>query len=91
MLLAETVHFVVNLVLNVVIRQLAANLLLHASIKPTHMRYLITATGTQPALTHWFDTENNLRADLNMVVYDLMKCIYTTDGVTWKPILEDHL
>jgi len=64
---------------------------IYASIKPTNMRYLITARGIEPALTHWFENENNFRADLNMVVYDLMKCIYTTDGVTWKPIQEDHL
>jgi hypothetical protein len=55
------------------------------------MRYLITATGIEPYLTHWFEAENNFRADLNMVVYDLMKCIYTTNGITWNPILEDHL
>lgn len=55
------------------------------------MNYLITANEMNPFLTNWYDYENHYRDDLNMVVYDLIKCIYTTDGKTWFSIVEDHL
>ena len=55
------------------------------------MRYLITTEGSSPFLTAWFDPENNFNPDLKMVVYDLMKRVYTTDGKTWLDIEIDHL
>jgi len=56
------------------------------------MRYLITTKDTYgPALTDWFDPENHFNPDLEMVVYDLLKYKYTTDGKTWHDIEVDHL
>lgn len=59
------------------------------------MKYLITYTdkdGTfNPFYTNWFDSINNFREDLNMVVYDLRADLYTTDGKVWLTIEEDHL
>lgn len=54
------------------------------------MRYLITFTdGTTPFLTKWFDRENHFTE--NMIVYDLEFNQYTTNGVDWLQIEEDHL
>lgn len=56
------------------------------------MRYLITTKETySPFLTEWFDAENNFNAELDMIVYDLSKNLYTTDGVNWIEIKVDHL
>jgi len=55
------------------------------------MNYLITADGMEPFLTKWYDYENNYRADLNMVVYDLDNQCYTTNGTDWKELEVDHL
>jgi hypothetical protein len=53
------------------------------------MRYLVTMPDNEPFFTEWFDTENHFAE--TMVVYDLAKGLYTTDGVTWEEIQEDHL
>jgi hypothetical protein len=36
--------------------------------------------------TNWFDAENHFNAELGMVVYNLIKHIYTTDGINWSEI-----
>jgi len=55
------------------------------------MRYLITIKNGEPFLTKWFDPKNNFNADLGMIVYDLVKNKYTTDGKKWDDIEIDHL
>lgn len=56
------------------------------------MRYLITTKeGKSPFLTAWFDPENHFNPDVEMVVYDLYKSVFTTDGKTWYKIDVDHL
>lgn len=55
------------------------------------MRYLITTNKNPPFFTEWFEPENNFNSEIGMVVYDLCKFVYTTDGVNWKEIQEDHL
>ncbi len=55
------------------------------------MRYLITTKTYKPFLTKWFKPENHFNNDLNMVVYDLLKNKYTTDGKKWHEIEVDHL
>lgn len=52
------------------------------------MRYLITGID-EPFMTAWFDAENHF-AD-GMVVYDLSRGLYTTDGDVWHVIEQDHL
>jgi len=55
------------------------------------MRYLITMKEHEPVLTKWFDAENNFNLDADMVVYDLVEDLYTTNGVDWYEISIDHL
>ncbi len=55
------------------------------------MRYLITTKEGVPFLTEWFIAENNFDANAGMVVYDLAKQVYTTDGEIWHEIEIDHL
>ena len=56
------------------------------------MRYLIiTKEPYLPFLTSWFDAENHFNADLEMIVYDLLKDKYTVDGVKWHDIEINHL
>ena len=56
------------------------------------MRYLITTNEAYgPFLTNWFDPENHFNKEIGMIVYDLVKHIYTTDGTTWNDIELDHL
>jgi hypothetical protein len=55
------------------------------------MRYLITTKTDKPFLTKWFDPENNFNPDYGMVVYDLYKFKFTTDGKTWHKIEVDNL
>lgn len=52
------------------------------------MRYLITGVG-DPFLTNWFEYENNFIP--GMIIYDIISCMYTTNGKDWEPIPEDHL
>lgn len=53
-------------------------------------QYLITFTnGESPSYTNWFDPENHFAE--GMVVFDLYKHLFTTDGINWKNIQEDHL
>lgn len=54
-------------------------------------RYLIICDGQLPAVTHWYDYDNNYNSDLNMVVFDFAVMKYTEDGLTWLEIQEDHL
>ena len=60
-------------------------------VKTKAMRYLITTNDQTPYLTDWFDAENHFNAEVGMVVYDLAKGIYTTNGEKWEQIEEDHL
>lgn len=53
------------------------------------MRYLITTIEETPFLTEWFEPENHFSE--GMVVYDLYKNKYMTDGKTWLTIEYDHL
>ena len=53
------------------------------------MKYLVTIKGSTPFLTKWFDIENNYME--GMIVYDLAKLEYTTDGENWNEIEIDHL
>lgn len=56
------------------------------------MRYLITTNdGSQPFLSDWFDAENNFKEGIRMIVYDLYKNQYTTNGKIWQDIKVDHL
>ena len=55
------------------------------------MRYLITTNTHAPFFTTWFCPVNDFNAEVGMVVYDLETGLYTTDGVTWKEIEENHL
>ena len=53
------------------------------------MDYLITEKGKSPIFTNWYDYENNYNE--GMVVYDLINCKYTIDGINWIEIEIDHL
>lgn len=55
------------------------------------MQYLITTNVQRPYLTKWFDADNHFNPDVEMVVYDLIRFVYTTDGHNWEPINIDHL
>lgn len=55
------------------------------------MRYLITTKNEMPFLTKWFQAENHFNSQLQMVVYDLVECKYTTDGKIWNDIEIDTL
>jgi hypothetical protein len=55
------------------------------------MRYLITTKSEEPFFTNWFESENNFDAKLEMIVYDLLNCLFTTDGKEWNTIQFDHL
>lgn len=57
-------------------------------------RYLITYTEeetTKCYYTHWFDPENHFPDSGKMVVIDLVKNQYMTNGKDWLDIEEDHL
>lgn len=54
-------------------------------------RYLITMDGEEPFTTEWYDFQNNYRADLNMIVYDLHNNLYSTNGIDYKELENDHL
>jgi len=54
------------------------------------MRYLITSINP-PALSNYFDIENNFDSSISMIVYDLLECKYTEDGIVWSDIIIDHL
>jgi hypothetical protein len=57
-------------------------------------RYLITYTEeseTKCFYTHWFEPENSFPAKGEMVVIDLVKNQYMTNGIDWLDIEEDHL
>lgn len=56
------------------------------------MRYLITFTdGKSPFLTDYYTSDNNFVIGNNMIVYDLYKNAYTSDGKIWIEIEVDHL
>ena len=55
------------------------------------MRYLIATKSGDPFFTQWFTAENNFNVELEMIVYDLYTCQFTTDGKNWNPIEDDHL
>lgn len=58
----------------------------------TFMRYLITTKEVKsPFLTEFFEPENHFNQDVEMIVYDLLECTFTTDGKTWHDIEIDHL
>ena len=44
-----------------------------------------------PFLTDWFEPENHFNSEVGMIVYDLHKNQFTTDGKIWKEIEVDHL
>ncbi len=52
------------------------------------MNYLILRDG-EAFYTNWFDYENNYND--GMVVFNLLTDTYTTDGINWKEIEQDHL
>lgn len=56
------------------------------------MNYLILYQGTHERsafYTNWFDPENNYIE--GMTVFNLLTHTFTTDGKTWKEIVQDHL
>jgi hypothetical protein len=56
------------------------------------VRYLVTTKDTySPFLTEWFDMKNHFNHDIDMIVYDLLEKIYTTDGKEWHNIEIDML
>ena len=52
------------------------------------MRYLITTNNGNPFVTEYYSKE--MHAD-KMVCYDLQKLKFTTNGIDWLDIEEDHL
>jgi hypothetical protein len=54
-------------------------------------RYLIICDNFPPALTHWYDYENNYNHESNMMVFDFRTNLYTKDGINWEKIEQDHL
>jgi hypothetical protein len=55
-------------------------------------RYLVTTKEVKsPFITQWFEPENHFIEDVEMIVYDLFKLKYTTDGKLWQDIELDHL
>ena len=54
-------------------------------------RYLITGDNFTPFFSDYFNYENHYNSELNMIVYDLQKNIYSIDGVHWLNIESDHL
>lgn len=55
------------------------------------MRYLITYADTHPPfLSDRFEFENHWTERFGMVVYDLQKGVYTTDGKTWIELAKDN-
>lgn len=55
------------------------------------MQYLVTSDINPPYLTDWFDAENHFVDDINMVVYDLLNEVFTTNGQDWQDIAIDSL
>lgn len=57
------------------------------------MKYLITVSRPHFEVwyTNWYDYVNNYDADAGMYVFNLHDHTYTTNGVDWNPIPEDHL
>lgn len=55
------------------------------------MRYLITSKDNEPFLTEYYQFENHFNPDIGMVVFDLAKSSYSTNGQDWMDIEEDHL
>ena len=56
------------------------------------MRFLITTRdGEPPFFSPNFNPENHFNPETGMVVYDLLKAVYTIDGIMWQEIEEDHL
>jgi hypothetical protein len=53
--------------------------------------YLITSTTNPPFITKWYTYDNNYVEGTGMIVYDLEKNHYTTDGESWQEIETDHL
>lgn len=52
------------------------------------MEYLILHEG-KAFFTKWFQYENHYVK--GMIVFNLVTCEYTTDGIIWKTIEWDHL
>ena len=55
------------------------------------MRYLITTINNHPFFSEWYDFENHFNPEVGMIIYDLVKFKFTTDGETWTDIKFDHL
>jgi hypothetical protein len=55
------------------------------------MRYLVVTSTNEPLRTDWFDLENNYNEDIHMIVFDLYKDEYTSDGKVWHKIVCDYL
>ena len=55
------------------------------------MRYLVTTNSEEPFYTQWYNPEDMHNELVSMVVYDLQKGLYTTDGREWFEIQEDKL
>lgn len=53
------------------------------------MQYLITLKDNEPFVTNYYDYENHYID--GMTVYNLLNYTYTTDGINWDGITEDHL
>jgi hypothetical protein len=52
------------------------------------MNYLIFYNG-EAFYTSWFDQKNNYMD--GMVVFNLLTDSFTTDGIIWEQIKQDHL
>jgi len=52
------------------------------------MNYLIFYKG-ESFYTNWFDAENNYVE--GMTVWNLLSHKFTTDGINWMDITQDHL
>lgn len=79
-------------------RSITANIYINEYLPPTksltiqtNMRYLIATKGFSPFLSKWFEPENHFNQELEMIVYDLVECKFTTDGIVWQEIPIDTL
>lgn len=55
------------------------------------MRYIIISTCQDPFYTEWFEPENHLKPEHDMVVIDLFNQLFTKDGKEWHVMEEDSL
>jgi hypothetical protein len=53
------------------------------------MNYLIITSHGDPFYTNWYDYDNNYAP--GMIVFNLLTCKHTHDGINWIDTTQDHL